>query len=107
MQLKTPHGNIDVKLCRSPWSKATGLMFSKPRKMLFEFSKPRRISLHMLFVFYPIDVYFLDKELQVIEIKRDFKPFTTHKSKQRCTYVLETPFKSLLLQIGDKLEKSI
>ena len=71
------------------WGKARGLMFSKKRNLMFVFDKEQRISLHMWFVFFPIDVYFLDKNKKVIEIKKNFKPFTFYKSKKKAKYVVE------------------
>ncbi|MFC1648095.1 DUF192 domain-containing protein [Nanoarchaeota archaeon] len=107
MQLNTPKGRIDVKICKNSWSKGVGLMFSRPRMLLFDFRKPRRMSLHMFFVFFSIDVYFLDNFMEVIEVKRNFRPFTTYKSRLACNYVLETPANALTLRVGDKLEKII
>ena len=48
-----------------------------------------RSSLHMFFVFFPIDVLFLDKDKKIIEIKRNFKPFSFYKSKEKAMYVVE------------------
>ena len=56
---------------------------------MFVFDKEKRISLHMLFVFFPIDVLFLDKNRKIIEIKKNFKPFTFYKSKNKANYVVE------------------
>ncbi len=43
----------------------------------------------MFFVFYKIDVLFLSKEKNVVEIKRNFKPFTFYTPKRRAAYVVE------------------
>ena len=46
--------------------------------------------LHTLFVFYPIDIIFLDDKKKVIEIKRNIKPFTLKITpKKPAKYVLE------------------
>ena len=37
----------------------------------------------MLFVFYPIDVLFLDKNNIVVDKKDNFKPFTLYNSKKK------------------------
>ena len=82
------------KLLRNIIQKAIGLMFSKKIRnigYIFIFKKPMKIDLHMFFVFYPIDVIFLDKEKKVIEIKRNFRPFTFYYSKSRVSYVIELP----------------
>ena len=44
----------------------------------------------MLFVFYPIDVLFLDKQRRIVEIKRDFMPFTLYSPKCKANYIIET-----------------
>ena len=83
------------KILSSVFSKVKGLMFSKKvidTGYIFIFSKPRRIDLHMFFVFYPIDVIFLDENKKVIEIKENFKPFTFYISKSKAKYVIELPY---------------
>ncbi len=77
---------------KSMFSKAIGLMFHfkiKNTGYVFVFSKPRRQSMHMFFVFFPIDVLFLDKEKKVVEIKENFRPFTFYNSEKRVKYVIE------------------
>jgi uncharacterized protein len=86
------------KILTSIFSKAVGLMFHKritDTGYIFVFEKPRRIDLHMFFVFFPIDLLFLDKEKKVIEIKEDFRPFTLYYSKEKAAYVIELPPKSI------------
>lgn len=84
------------------WSKASGLMFSKKKNLLFVFDKPRRISLHNCFVFFPIDLVFMDENFKIIEIRRNFKPFTFYTSKKKAKYVLELTDK-YDVKIGQKL----
>jgi len=57
----------------------------------FVFGKPARIDLHMFFVFFPIDIIFLDKTKKVIETKKNFKPFTFYFSKHKAKFVIELP----------------
>ena len=80
---------MEYKICKTPWSRARGLMFSKKRNLMFVFDKEKRIPLHMFFVFFPIDVLFLDKNKRIVEIKKNFKPFTFYKSKEKAKYVVE------------------
>lgn len=80
------------------FSKAKGLMFSKKINdtgYIFVFSKPRKIDLHMFFVFYPIDVLFLDENKKVVEIKENLKPFTFYVSKNKAKYVVELPYRTI------------
>ena len=100
----------DAKLCKSIFSIALGLMFSKPRPLIFIFEKEKIVPLHMFFVFYPIDILFLDKNKIVIEIKENFRPFGLYTPKNKATYVIELPkgaIKSPKTEIGDKIEFSI
>ena len=65
--------------CRSVFAKALGLMFrTTPKPMLFVFSSQRIISIHMLFVFFPIEVLWLDKNKIVVELAKSVKPFTMY-----------------------------
>jgi uncharacterized membrane protein (UPF0127 family) len=61
----------------------------------------------MFFVFFPIDLIFLDGEMKVIEIKENFFPFTLYYSKNKASYVIELPagtIKSTMTEPGDRLE---
>ncbi|MEM4260666.1 MAG: DUF192 domain-containing protein [Candidatus Woesearchaeota archaeon] len=70
--------------------KAKGLMFSiKPKTLIFHFEVSQKILLHMLFVFFSIDLILLDKNKKVIELKENFFPFTFYKSKKKCKYLIE------------------
>ncbi len=81
----------EITICKTPWQKLCGLMFSKPKCLVFEFSKIKKRDFHMFFVFFPIDIAFLDEEKRIVEIKRNFLPFTTYTSKRVAKYVIETP----------------
>ncbi len=76
--------------CKSISSKAIGLMFSlKPKALIFIFRKEKICPLHMFFVFYPIDVLFLNKNKEVVDLKENFKPFTFYTPKAKAKYVIE------------------
>ena len=100
------------KICRSAGSKALGLMFSDEAKvkraaLLFEFGRPGFQSLHMFFVFYKIDVLFLDANKQVVDVKEGFRPFTVYNSSKRSKYVIELPAGAVAgsrTKKGDRLE---
>lgn len=70
-------------------SKAIGLMFSKQKDLIFQEKKEKIIPLHMLFVFFQIDVIYLSKKKQVVEIKKNLLPFTAYFPKKKAQYVLE------------------
>ena len=98
----------NAELCWNIFSKSFGLMFTlKPKPLIFIFKKEKIIPLHMLFVFYPIDVLFLDKNKAVVETKENFKPFTSYTPKNKAQYILELPkniIKKTKTKIGDKIE---
>jgi uncharacterized membrane protein (UPF0127 family) len=83
------------ELCITAISKAQGLMFSRRLKnhcLIFEFQKPRKAYLHMFFVFFSIDILFLDPSKTVIGLLHHVKPFTPYiASKIPVKYVLELP----------------
>jgi uncharacterized protein len=97
---------VEGKLCKSIFSQTLGLMFSRQKNLVFEFKKEKRISLHMFFVFYPIDLVFLDSNKKVVELKSNFRPFRTYMPRNKSKYILELR-KGLIIdneiKIGDKI----
>jgi uncharacterized membrane protein (UPF0127 family) len=94
------------KICKSITSRAFGLMLRKKPDygMIFVFDNERRADLHMLFVFFQIDVLFLDKKKRVVDIKKDFKPFTYYSPKAKSLYVIELPVGVMgKTAMGDKI----
>ncbi len=85
----------EPKLCKNNFSKALGLMFSKQKTLIFIFNKEKIISLHMFFVFYPIDVLFLNKNKKVVQLKENFKPFRIIIPKKPAKYIIELPDKTI------------
>lgn len=84
-------------------------MFSKKsdKVLIFIFDKEKIIPLHNFFVFYPIDVLFLNKNKNVVEIKETFKPFTFYTPKNKAKYVIELPqgaIKQSKTELNDKIE---
>ncbi len=98
----------NVRFCNNPFTKAIGLMFSKKsgKSMIFIFKKEKIVPLHMLFVFYPIDVLFLNKERKIVEMKENFRPFSFYSPKNKAQCVIEMPEGSIRkfnLEISDRL----
>ncbi len=88
-------------VCRSITEKARGLMFSPKKSLIFIFDSERRISLHMFFVFFPIDVVFLDRKRKIVDLKENFLPFSFYTSKKKALYVIELP-KGAISRTGSK-----
>lgn len=91
------------RVCTSLWSQARGLMFLPKQNIVMIFPEEKKISLHMFFVFYPIDVLILDSNKRIVEIKRNFRPFTLWKSTQKGKYVVELGIQGEY-KVGDKLD---
>ncbi|HLC80257.1 DUF192 domain-containing protein [Candidatus Woesearchaeota archaeon] len=95
----------EERFCYSLFSQLRGLMFSKRKNLVFVFDKERNISLHNWFVFFPIDVLFLDSKKQIVEIKKGLRPFGFYFAKKKARYIVELgEKKSGLCQIGDILK---
>ena len=94
---------------KSIFFKLKGLMFSKKLNynecIMFEFHKDENIMIHMFFVFFNIDVLWLDKDFKILEIKQNIKPFTPLiKPRYSARYLIETLGNSASnLSTGDKL----
>lgn len=93
----------------NPWQKAKGLMFCTEVKepLLFPFKYEQRISLHMWFVFMPIDVLYLNKNKEIVEMKENFRPFTHFVPKKLAQYVIEleeNTIKNYKIKLGQKVD---
>jgi uncharacterized protein len=97
-------------VCDTFFSRAKGLMFhNKIRDEAFVLAFPyeQHVALHMFFVFFPIDVIFLDKNQKVVELKRDFRPFSQYSMEKRAKYIVELPagrIAATKTNIGDKIQ---
>jgi len=100
-----------VRHARSTWQRTKGLMFEDKKKfdyaLIFEFPRESKIgsSLHMIFVFFPIDVLFLDKNKKVVD-KVTLPPFQpNYTPKKAAKYVIEMPNgKAKKVKVGSKIE---
>ena len=98
------------KVADTIFSRGLGLMFSKKVNfnygLIFDLERETRIgaSIHMCFVFFPINIVFLDSKRRVVDIKLGLKPFRTITPKEKCRYVIELPIKfgKKLYSIGNK-----
>ena len=80
--------------CTTLFSKGTGLMFRtryavKDTGWIFSFSKPATTAITMWFVFYPLDIIFLDSKKRVVEIVVGLRPFTNYLPRKRARYFIE------------------
>ncbi|MCX6800785.1 MAG: DUF192 domain-containing protein [Candidatus Diapherotrites archaeon] len=87
----------NVRTAKTSFERTKGLMFEETRKfnyaLVLEMPKEARIesSIHMIFVFFPIDVLFLNKEKEVVD-KATVQPFSpNYTPKKPSKYVVELP----------------
>ncbi len=87
-----------VRIADSQWKRFLGLMFEKKENhtygLVFDFGRlsRRSASVHMLFVFFPIDLVFLDESKRVVDIKRGFQPFSlNYTPKEKSRFLIELP----------------
>ncbi len=105
----------NVKVCNNFFSKFRGLMFSRKLKknegilLISDKESILETSIHMLFVFFKIDVVWINNDKKIVDIKRNVKPFKLFiGSKEKAKYVLEVANDEIKnLKIGDKLEFKI
>ncbi|MBU4501036.1 MAG: DUF192 domain-containing protein [Nanoarchaeota archaeon] len=109
------HNNViladNVKYCTDIFSRSKGLRFAKPLRkgqaiiLVASEESTMETTIDMFFVFFPIDVLWLNKEKEVIDIKRNVKPFMPIVIPRRpAKYVVELK-KGVTnnIQLGDKL----
>lgn len=98
------------KILKNFITQGTGLMFRiklEDTGYIFVFRKEHIIGITMMFVFFPVDVLFLDKEKRVVEIVEGLKPFANYWPKKKAMYVVEVPKETVKMKkigIGDELE---
>lgn len=104
-----------ARLCDTFYKRFIGLMFGKKLKkdesLLFILPRESRLgsSIHMFFVFFPIDVLWLDKNLKVVDIRRSLKPFSFNAMpKNPAKYIIEAAAgKCKNARLGDKFSISL
>ena len=111
---KTKNDKImeNVRVADTHWKRMKGLMFEDAKNfdyaLVFELDRESRkmASVHMMFVFFTIDVLFLNNEKKVVDVIRELKPFTpNYTPKKRCRYFVEMPAgKTKNVSMGDTLE---
>ncbi|MBI5797654.1 DUF192 domain-containing protein [Candidatus Woesearchaeota archaeon] len=101
-----------AKYCDTAFTRAMGLMFTLPLKkeqaciLVANNESIMETSIHMFFVFYPIDVLWLNEKKEVVDKRISVWPFTPLLiPKLAAKYVIELPRKRAEnLVIGTKLD---
>ncbi len=94
------------KLYNTFFTRMKGLMFSTPLSpkegVLLSFPTERVIDIHMLFVFFPLDVLWFSGSGKIVKIERHVRPFATYIKGTRAQSVLEVPAGAAKnLKVGD------
>ncbi len=71
------------------FSQGLGLMFRKKQNLIMHFCAPRKISLHNLFVFYSLEILIVNSKGRILEIQKNFKPFTFWRAQKKGVYCIE------------------
>ena len=105
IKLKESYKSIhkfNVILVKTINSRKNGLMFRKQKLkpnegMLFDFKKPRKVSLWMKNTFIPLDAIFINENGKIVDLISDMKPksLKSNTSNKLCKYVLEVNANSI------------
>jgi len=107
--------NLQVEFAETEYETQTGLMYRKgmedQQAMLFIFDTEEMKGFYMKNTQFPLDIIFLDKDKQVVNIAKDAQPFnqSTLRSEGPAQYVLEVNAglsDKWGLSPGDKMEWS-
>nr|AGF93085.1 protein containing DUF192 [uncultured organism] len=100
-----------IETADSFWSRFRGLMFRRDfaegEGILFELSEPREFGVHTFFLFFSIDLVYLDGDLEILETKEKLSPWSTYTPETPASYLLEIPAGTIEkkdITTGDKLE---
>jgi uncharacterized membrane protein (UPF0127 family) len=82
----------NIEFARTMFRLALGLMFRKSipydYSMIFILKKPSQVRIHMLFVFFPIDVIFLNEKKKIVFLSR-LRPWVGYKAMEDIKYIIE------------------
>lgn len=100
-----------VHVADSAWKKFRGLMFEKKKRfdyvLIFDFGRETTwgASIHMLFVFFPISLVYLNEKKYVVDIKQSIQPWTVNYTpKKQARYLVELPPENgKKISLGDEL----
>jgi len=88
----------NVRVAGNFLSQAKGLMFEDRKKFNYALVFPQPFetthgtSVHMLFVFFPIDIVFLDSNKKVVDVRRNVPSFLPYLApKKPAKYFIEMP----------------
>ena len=97
--LKKSDGTVvasEVEMADTMLRQVVGLMFKKRippgYAMIFDLRREQYVSIHMMFVFFPIDLVYLDRDRRIVDVRRRLRPWTgIAVPKKPARYVIEMP----------------
>jgi uncharacterized protein len=113
MSLTTVDGRFvspEVEIADTLLKQIIGLMFRRSFRgaMVFDMGRESFEGIHMMFVFFPIDVVFLDPNKNILDLKKNLRPWTGSAfPKSRFRYAIELPagtIDRIGLKTGDQLQ---
>lgn len=100
----------EIEVADSFWSRFRGLMFRRKfdpgECILFKFPKERKFGIHTFFVFFPIDVIYLNADFEVVEMEEGLSPWSSYSPNENADFLIELPegvIHESGLEVGDKL----
>ncbi len=96
IKIKFGNSKIEVLYLKTYFELVFGLMFKKERNALLEFKKEGKYGIWMLFMRYPLDLVFFDRNKKMIDLIQSIhlvslnpKTWKTYYPRKKCKYVLE------------------
>ena len=108
MKFKIRNKTLEADVADDMAKRVMGLSVGKKRNMFFLMPYEHEWSLWMFSVRYPLTMIFIGKNKKVVDILRgvpittDPRTWKTYTPREKCKYILETPFK-VSVKIGDRL----
>ncbi|MFH0714560.1 MAG: DUF192 domain-containing protein [Candidatus Diapherotrites archaeon] len=100
-----------VRTARSFWQKFLGLMFKEAKEVDYALVFPLHVSsrfgasIHMLFMKFPIDVFWLDAGKKVVDVRKNVRPWTLNVSPRKSAhYIVEVKCGKVRAKIGDSMD---
>lgn len=83
-----------IVYCDNILRQGTGLMFRTKKSVnhtawIFRFKRPRKVSITMFFVFFPIDIVFLNEHKRIVEVKENIRPFQNYACSSKIVSFIE------------------
>jgi len=79
-----------MDIANSFWKRILGLMFRKDGEMLFVFEKDVDYSVWTPFMRFPIDIFFMDKDFNVVDVRKNLGPWKIYKPSGKYRYFFES-----------------